>query len=138
MFETEVVYAAETLRLAGKVGEEPGLVLFDELFHSTNPPDSARTAQLFLQSLWGRRHTFSIVSTHVFPLVEGAPKETVQAICCPATEKEGGVIEYGYSVQPGICRVSSVKKVWERFGLVAAAGRQPAKPAEEGEPAPRK
>jgi hypothetical protein len=56
------------------------------------------------------------VSTHVFPLVERAPAEKVKAICCPATEKDGDV-EYSYGVQPGICRVSSVKKVWEKFGL---------------------
>ena len=120
MFETEVSYAAQCLRQAAAAAPQtPGLVLFDELFHSTNPPDGARTAQLFLSSLWNSKSTFSIVSTHVFPLVERAPTETVKAICCPATEKEGDV-EYSYAVQPGICRVSSVKKVWEKFGLRAA------------------
>jgi len=118
MFETEVSYAARCLKQATS-GAAPGLVLFDELFHSTNPPDGARTAQLFLSSLWKCDATFSIVSTHVFPLVERAPAQSVKAICCPATEK-GGDVEYSYGVQPGICRVSSVKKVWEKFGLQGA------------------
>jgi hypothetical protein len=67
---------------------------------------------------------FSVVSTHVFPLVEGAPKN-VQAICCPATATPDGEIQYSYAAEPGICKVSSVRKVWERFGLVRQpTGRQ--------------
>jgi len=114
MFETEVKFAADCIKTAGRDG--PGLVLFDELFHSTNPPDGIRTANLFLKSLWGKKDLFSIVSTHVFPLVSEAPKN-VQPICCPAKELEGGGIEYSFAVQPGICQVSSVHKVWDRFGL---------------------
>lgn len=119
MFETEVKFAADSLKYAyAPVPNGPGLVLFDELFHSTNPPDSARTAGLFLKNLWGapKNSVFSVVSTHLFPLIENAP-ENVKAICCPAKETAAGDIEYTYTVQPGVCRVSSVKKVWERFGL---------------------
>jgi len=114
MFETEVKFAA--MSLARQDG--PGLVLFDELFHSTNAPDGTRTATLFLQQLWARSNVLSIVSTHIFPLVEAAPAG-VQAICCQATDGEEGV-RYSYRVEPGICRVSSVKTVWERFGLSIA------------------
>lgn len=122
MFETEVKFAADAMRQS--TSPAPGLVLFDELFHSTNPPDGARTAQLFLKNLWSTNHLFSVVSTHVFPLVEGAPKG-VQPICCPATATPDGEIQYSYAVQPGICKVSSVRKVWERFGLVRQpTGRQ--------------
>jgi hypothetical protein len=115
LFETEVKFAADCIQSARQNG--PGLVLFDELFHSTNPPDGARSAELFLKQLWAAdSNSFSIVSTHVFPLVEGAPTN-VQAICCPASERLDGTIRYSYKAEPGICRVSSVRTVWEKYGL---------------------
>jgi DNA mismatch repair ATPase MutS len=126
MFETEVKFAADALKHSYfPVSNGPGLVLFDELFHSTNPPDSERTARLFLKHLWASppNSVFSVVSTHIFPLIEKAPKN-VKAICCPAKELDTGDIEYTYSVQPGVCKVSSVKKVWERFGLRPRPCRQ--------------
>jgi hypothetical protein len=114
MFETEVKFAAECLATGRNHG--PGLVIFDELFHSTNPPDGVRTATQFLNRLWNQKDVFSIVSTHVFPLVSSAPA-SVQAICCPAERKENGDINFTYRVQPGICMISSVHTVWEKFGL---------------------
>ena len=114
MFETEVKFAADCLEAGRKYG--PGLILFDELFHSTNPPDGVRTATQFLSRLWNQKDVFSIVSTHVFPLVSSAPN-TVQAICCPAERMEDGNIKFTYKVQPGICMISSVHTVWEKFGL---------------------
>ena len=129
MFETEVKFAAECIRSSKYPG--PGLILYDELFHSTNPQDSARTATQFLQRLWKKQDVFTVVSTHIFPLVNRAPKN-VQAICCPATRSETGEITYSYGVQPGVCDVSSVHTVWEKFGLVptasiSAASSSPAK-----------
>jgi hypothetical protein len=115
MFETEVQFAAETIRAAKQNG--PGLVLFDELFHSTNPADSSRTAVQFLRRLWKQNDIFTVVSTHIFPLVATAP-DHVQAICCPATQGENGEIHFGYKIEPGICEISSVHTVWEKFGLV--------------------
>jgi DNA mismatch repair ATPase MutS len=125
MFETEVFFAARTL--AAQVG--PGLVLFDELFHSTNPPDADRTAELFLRSLWDRTDVFSVVSTHNFGLIERAPA-SVLPLCCPAKELPNGDIEYSFLLQPGISKVSSVKKVWQRFGLsgIGATAAAPAAP----------
>ena len=114
MFETEVKFAADCIRATNMDG--PGLVLFDELFHSTNPPDSQRSAIQFLHRLWKKKQTFSIVSTHLFPLIRAAPSH-VQALCCHATQLEDGTIRFSYGVQPGVCEVSSVHKVWETFGL---------------------
>lgn len=114
MFETEVKFAADCLAAGRKHG--PGFVVFDELFHSTNPPDGVRTATQFLNRLWNQKDVFSIVSTHVFPLVASAPA-SVQAICCPAERVENGDISFTYRVQPGICMISSVHTVWEKFGL---------------------
>ena len=119
MFETEVKFASECIRSSNKSG--PGLILYDELFHSTNPQDSARTATQFLQRLWKKQDVFTIVSTHIFPLVARAPKN-VQAICCPARRSESGEIIYSYGVEPGVCDVSSVHTVWEKFGLVPVSG----------------
>lgn len=118
MFETEVKFAADTIRAARSSG--PGLVLFDELFHSTNPADSSRTAVQFLHRLWKQTDIFTVVSTHIFSLVTAAPSH-VQAICCPATKGENGEIIFGYKAEPGICEVSSVHTVWEKFGLVSKA-----------------
>jgi hypothetical protein len=119
MFETEVKFAADTIQSARTDG--PGLVLFDELFHSTNPRDSERSAIQFLDRLWKKTQTFSIVSTHLFPLVTAAPKN-VQSICCDAKQLDDGEIEYSYAAQPGVCKVSSVHKVWEKFGLARHRG----------------
>jgi DNA mismatch repair ATPase MutS len=111
MFESEVYFAGSLLRR--KTG--PGLILFDELFHSTNPPDGMRTAILFLQSLWKRPHIASVVSTHVFSLVEKAPKQ-IQRLCVPA-EKQGEEFVFSYKLQSGICKVSSVERIWKEQGL---------------------
>ena len=136
MFETEVKFAADCLRMSRKATDptRPGLILFDELFHSTNPPDGIRTAKTFLEKLWGTRPeeagVYSIVSTHVFSLIETAPKNVVP-ICCSAERTETGDIHYSYRVEPGVCRVSSVDKVWERFGL--SAGKAAARPVSDSQ-----
>lgn len=118
MFETEVKFAADTLSIR-PAPHGPGLLLFDELFHSTNPPDGIRTAERFLRAVWQKEGMFSIVSTHVFSLIESAPANVVP-ICCQAEAGPSGEIRFSYRVEPGICRVSSVERVWRRFGLRGA------------------
>ena len=115
MFETEVWFAANLLKKTHAHGA-PGLVLYDELFHSTNPPDGIRTAEKFLERLWKRESVMSIVSTHVFSLVETAPTH-VKKICCNASLQADGSIEYDYAIRDGICTVSSVHSIWKRFEL---------------------
>ena len=119
MFEAEVFFASNILKRPATHGV--GLVLYDELFHSTNPPDGIRTAEGFLKQLWTRAPIISIVSTHVFDLVESAP-DSVQRLCCSAEEKKGG-IKFLYDVKPGVCKVSSVQSIWKRFGLFPPAGK---------------
>jgi hypothetical protein len=123
MFETEVAFAARLLRTRSPRG--PGLVLYDELFHSTNPPDGTATAKRFLEGLWARDDMVTIVSTHVFELVEAAD-EKVQRLCCQAQIRPDGELAFGYSVEKGICRLSSVRGIWRRFGLEGEA-----KPADQ-------
>jgi DNA mismatch repair ATPase MutS len=48
MFEREVAFSSGILRKSGG----RGLILYDELFHSTNPPDAIRTSELFCSRLW--------------------------------------------------------------------------------------
>lgn len=112
MFESEVYFAASLLKR--KTG--PGLILFDELFHSTNPPDGIRTATCFLENLWKRDNIASVVSTHVFELVEQAP-EKVQRLCVPGTKESDGSFQFSYHLQKGICKLSSVERIWKQQGL---------------------
>jgi len=119
MFEAEVFFASNILKRSPADGM--GLVLYDELFHSTNPPDGIRTAERFLEQLWAKETILSIVSTHVFELVDSAP-DSVQRLCCSA-EEDGETLTFLYDVKPGICKVSSVKSIWERFGLTAGKPR---------------
>ena len=121
-FETEVFFASQILKTPPQRGI--GLVLYDELFHSTNPPDGIRTAEVFLRQLWEKESIVSIVSTHVFDLVNSAP-EPVQKICCSAEEVEG-VLQFNYEVKPGVCKVSSVKSIWDRFDFEHSCGKVPA------------
>jgi hypothetical protein len=112
-FETEVLFASDILKRDESDGI--GLVLYDELFHSTNPPDGVRTAEIFLKQLWNKKKIVSVVSTHVFDLVESAPS-VVQKICCNAKEVDGR-IAFSYKVVPGVSKISSVTEIWNRFGL---------------------
>jgi hypothetical protein len=125
MFEAEVYFASRILKRGESDGF--GLVLYDELFHSTNPPDGILTAEKFLEAMWKKQNILSIISTHVFSIVENAP-DSVQRICCRAEKGKHDTIQFLYDVQPGICKVSSVKSIWKRFGLFpAVAGKSPSK-----------
>ncbi len=113
LFEREVAFAAASLsRPAGK----RGAVFVDELFHSTNPPDAAAASAHYLRQLWGCPGIVSIISTHVFELVESAPA-TIQRFCCPAELRDDGSVDYKYGLARGICKVSSVGEILREQGL---------------------
>ena len=114
MFQTEVQFAAKLLR--NRKG--PGLILYDELFHSTNPPDCIRTATIFMRKLWKRKNIASFLSTHVFELVDTAPPE-IQKLCVSASyNSEKKKLEFSYKLTEGVCKVSSVYSILKREGLV--------------------
>jgi hypothetical protein len=119
LFESEVEFAIQILQLTKKESDKVGLVLFDELFHSTNPPDGARTADIFLQKLWKTKNTASFISTHVFDLAKKAHKK-IQKLCVPALQKEDGSLEFTYTLKEGICEVSSVDEILKEKGLITA------------------
>jgi hypothetical protein len=118
MFEREVEFSVSILKRA-KMSSERGMVFFDELFHSTNPPDGARTAEVFLSSLWKRPNIVSFISTHVFHLAEDAPSH-IQKLCVPAKETAKG-LRFQYQLQQGICKVSSVDTILKEKGLLVSA-----------------
>ena len=117
LFEMEVRMASKILRTA-KVSYRSTLVLIDELFHSTNPPDAETSAKLFLRDLWKLSYCKSIISTHIFSLCELVSGK-IQPLCCPATMTSLGKLQYSYTLQPGICRVSSVQEVLKEAGMCA-------------------
>ncbi len=117
MFESEVEFATQLLQHAQKESDKIGFVLFDELFHSTNPPDGARTADIFLQKLWKTKNTGSFISTHVFDLAKKSHKK-IQKLCVPAHQKEDGSLHFTYTLQEGICEVSSVDEILKEKGLL--------------------
>lgn len=113
MFEREVAFGSAVLAKEGG----RGLVLYDELFHSTNPPDAKRTSELFCNSLWKKDNCLSIVSTHVYSLARSAPAEAVDQMCVAAWKGEEGKLLFSYKIQKGVCEVSSVDLLLKQFGL---------------------
>jgi hypothetical protein len=111
-FEREVEFTAQTLSSDG-----PALILVDELFHTTNPPDALASCKIYTESLWNRDDIVSIISTHLFDLVEDTKSERVQQLCCPAEYKDTeGSVEYKYGITEGICKVSSVYEILKKYG----------------------
>jgi hypothetical protein len=122
-FEREIEFTASTLHEKGAT-----LVLVDELYHSTNPPDAERACRVYTEALWRKPDTLSVISTHLFEFVREAPP-TVARLCCPATIDEKGAVHYTYRLSPGVCEVSSVNELLVENGLLAAAAA-PKKDAE--------
>jgi DNA mismatch repair ATPase MutS len=112
-FEREIEFTANTLKF-----NRPILVFIDELYHSTNPPDALRSCQIYCNQLWKKSNIVSVISTHLFKLVEDSDKN-IQRICCPATIDEAGDIHFEYSLKKGICTVSSVDELLKINGLMA-------------------
>ena len=112
-FEREIEFTAHTLQT-----EKPVLVFIDELYHSTNPPDALRSCEIYCDQLWKKPNVVSVISTHIFEWVERAPP-TIQRLCCPALQNNG-VIEFLYTLEKGVCKVSSVDTLLKKNGLLDA------------------
>lgn len=115
MFEREVSFSAGIIHKKGG----RGLILYDEIFHSTNPPDAVRASDIFCKSLWSKKNCLSIVSTHVYSLARSAP-DCVKRVCLAAWNTEGK-FDFSYTAQKGICEVSSVDLVLGQYGLLSPA-----------------
>ena len=110
-FEREIEFTAETLR-----GSRARMVLIDELYHSTNPPDAHRSCDIYCAQLWKKSNVISVISTHLFDFVASADV-TIQRLCCPATEKQG-IVQFEYGLNTGVCTVSSVDSLLVKNGLL--------------------
>jgi DNA mismatch repair ATPase MutS len=110
LFEKEICFARDVLY--NNNPEYKCFVLFDEIFHSTNPPDSIKTSNKFLNKLWLYNHFASIVSTHVFEIIEQSP-EFVNKICVDST-RENGVLQHTYKMKEGVNTESSVEMIWNK------------------------
>ena len=115
MFEREVAFASGVIEKT-KSSTGKGLVLYDELFHSTNPPDAKRTSELFCKELWDSKNCVSLVSTHIYSLAHSAPP-SVKKLCL-ASWKKGSKYKFSYTAQKGICEVSSVDLLLKQFRLL--------------------
>jgi len=111
-FEREIEFTARTL-----THTEPTLVLIDELYHSTNPPDALRSCEIYCEQLWKKSNVISVISTHIFEWVENADN-SIQRICCPATIDKDQNIRFTYSLEKGVCKVSSVDTLLRLNGLL--------------------
>jgi hypothetical protein len=111
-FEREIEFTANTLKYS-----QPILVLIDELYHSTNPPDALRSCDIYCQQLWNKTNTISVISTHLFELVDKSPTN-IKRICCPARIDDAGDIHFEYALKSGICKVSSVDELLRLNGLI--------------------
>ena len=114
-FEREIEFTAQTLRYPG-----PILVLLDELYHSTNPPDAKSSCIEYTERLWNMPQSVSIISTHLFDWVESveSANSTIQLMCCPAYYDDEHQLHFTYRLQSGICKVSSVDLLLHQNGLL--------------------
>ena len=111
-FEREVEFTSSTLS-----HNEPVLIMIDELYHSTNPPDALRSCHIYCSQLWNKPNVISIISTHLFELVEHAPKN-IQRICCPASIDKEGNVQFSYELEEGICKISSVDTLLRTYSFI--------------------
>ncbi len=124
LFEREVAVASLAL---SRASGPPGILLIDELFHSTNPPDAEIASRIFLEQLWASKNTISVISTHMFQLLD--EKHNIQHLCCPAEEGPDGTVKYHYGLTSGTCKVSSVREILKEQGLTVS-GCAPQTPME--------
>jgi hypothetical protein len=110
-FEREIEFTADTLRVNG-----PVMVLLDELYHSTNPPDAKHSCEEYSKRLWAHPGALSVISTHLFDWVESADP-SIQRICCPAYYDTNKQLNFTYELHEGICKVSSVELLLRKSGL---------------------
>jgi DNA mismatch repair ATPase MutS len=110
LFEKEICFARDVLYYNNPAYK--GVILFDEIFHSTNPPDCIKTSNVFLNKLWSYTHVASIVSTHVFEIIDVSPRH-VKKICVDA-HREADTLVYSYKIKPGVSKESSVTEIWKK------------------------
>lgn len=115
LFEAEIEFAKEVLARCDK--EENTLVMMDEIFHSTNARDGVAASHVFLDKLYAKQRTTSLISTHYRELVEHYQEKGILPWAMDAKETDTG-LEYSYRVTKGISDKSSVMEILKERGLV--------------------
>jgi DNA mismatch repair ATPase MutS len=118
-FESEIEFAKTVLGTQGRC-----FVMMDEIFHSTNATDGVAASTVFLKQLYTRRDIVSIIATHYKELAGlfgsgDAPPATVYQMV--ANQKEGGKLEYTYTMAPGVSETSSVMEILAERGLLPSS-----------------
>lgn len=118
-FEAEIEFAKQVLALSTE--EAPAFVMMDEIFHSTNAMDGLAASKVFLEQLYAKQGTLSLISTHYKDLAIcfSGRATTLQMIA------EGDVkLTYTYKVGEGISEKSSVMEILEERGLLRTAANK--------------
>lgn len=114
-FEAEIEFAKDVLSLPTK---DRIFVMMDEIFHSTNAVDGVAASKVFLEKLYKRVHTTSLLSTHYRELASTF-STTTTAIQMVAKGDDSALI-YTYKVDKGISTKSSVMELLREHGLLDA------------------
>jgi hypothetical protein len=115
LFEAEIEFAKGVLERCDGTGAK--LVMMDEIFHSTNAHDGVAASRVFLDKLYDKPDTTTLISTHYRELVDAYKSKGVLAWAMDATETPEG-LKYSYTVVPGISDKSSVMEILKERGLV--------------------
>ncbi len=115
LFEAEIEFAKGVLERCDGTGAK--LVMMDEIFHSTNAHDGVAASRVFLDKLYNKPDTTSLISTHYRELVDAYISKGVLAWAMDATETPKG-LEYSYKVVPGVSDKSSVMEILKERGLI--------------------
>jgi hypothetical protein len=126
-FESEIEFAKTVLGTQGRC-----FVMMDEIFHSTNATDGVAASTVFLKQLYTRNDVISIIATHYKELAglfgSGDEKQPALATVYQmmAHQKEGGKLEYTYTMAPGVSETSSVMEILAERGLLGVPPTIPA------------
>jgi hypothetical protein len=120
-FEAEIVFAKSVLDVSGA----PLFVMMDEIFHSTNAVDGIRASGVFMEALYNKQSTLSLISTHYRELASQFSGRA-DAYSMVAEDGDDGLV-YSYRIAPGVSSKSSVDELLRSHGLLepgaAASGR---------------
>jgi hypothetical protein len=111
-FEAEIVFAKAVLDR----DERPLFVMMDEIFHSTNAVDGIRASSVFMNSLYAKQDTMSLISTHYREL---ATKFDSQCAAYKMVASDGPTgLVYSYKIDDGVSDKSSVDELLRSYGLL--------------------
>lgn len=111
-FEAEID-AAKTIC---ESSEMPQFVLMDEVFHSTNAIDGVAASTIFLNRLYAKERTTSIISTHYHDVAERFT-DTVYPMMMLTEEKNGRIVNL-YRAVKGVNKHSTVNEILRERGLM--------------------